>query len=195
MCLAMATTKGAKLDKGMLFRGWTNNPHGAGFAYVNDRGVLTIRKGFMKYNDFEAALNEAYGKFGQDSPFLIHMRYATRGTVNKSNTHPFAITPQSGPHGAYIHNGTMFDPAGNWKGTTQDMKSDSRVFGAVLNNILSLDVVKAAKEELERYLTSRNRIAFLYEDKSLVIINEGVGFWEKGVWYSNHSCTYTGRTK
>ena len=195
MCIAIATKPGAILDPGIVWRGWTNNRDGAGFAFVDDAGVLHVRKGFTQYNDFYAALRGAYDAFGDRSPFIIHMRFATAGARNKDNTHPFSITPQKGPKGAFIHNGTMFTPAGKQAGRGSDAKSDSRVFGSVLNNILSKDVVKMCKVALERKLTARNKIVFLYEDKELIILNEDQGFWDKGIWYSNYSCTYSTKDK
>lgn len=195
MCIAMVVTPGAQLRDEVLWRGWTNNPHGGGFACVDGFGKVSVRKGLMKYNDFQTALRKALELYGKDSPFLVHMRYATQGTVDRANTHPFSFSPQEGPGGAYIHNGTMFKPAGKWEGEPGKTRSDSRVFGAVLNNILSKDVVIAAKKDLERVLTARNRIAFLYDDKTYVILNEGQGFWDKGIWFSNHSCTYSARSR
>lgn len=187
MCIAILTQPGKSLTNTQLWRGWSGNKDGGGFAYVAD-GKVVISKGFLKYNDFQAAYEEAVEKYGKESPFLVHMRIGTSGGNTENNTHPFAFKPTSGPAGALIHNGIMFTPAGEWRGPKDDRKSDTRVFAAALNNILVLEDVKAAKEALGKAIGGGNKLAFLYDDKSWVIINEDEGYWDDGIWYSNSGC-------
>lgn len=187
MCIAILQTAGHTVPDDGLWRGWTSNSHGAGYAYIDENDNLQVVKGFTIYNDFHKSLREKEKKYSDTSPFLIHMRYRTAGHVNKENTHPFFFRPKSGPDGAFVHNGTMFTPAGQWKGAKNDMKSDSRVLRDSLGNAFELDVLKKAKEMIEKGI-GYNKLAFLYANKEYVIINEKSGFWRDGIWFSNNAC-------
>jgi predicted glutamine amidotransferase len=172
MCIAILAKPGAKVTNLALFKGWGVNKDGAGIAYVDKAGKLVVDKGHMKYNDFQTAYEKACEELvADDSPMLVHMRYTSAGTTNASNTHPFKITPQTGPAGAFIHNGTMFRPAGEWEGPEKDRKSDTRVVASALNNILALESVLNSIVEMGQAIGSHNKLAFLYEDKSWAIIN------------------------
>jgi glutamine phosphoribosylpyrophosphate amidotransferase len=187
MCIAILTTPGKRLTNQQLWKGWTITQDGGGLAFVKD-GKVVVSKGHRKYNDFQKAYEEAYEEVGLESPFLIHMRIGTSGLRSANNTHPFEFKPQSGPSGAMIHNGIMFSPAGEWKGPQDDRKSDTRVFVAALNNILALEDLKRAKEAVGKAIGGGNKLVFLFDDKSWVIVNEDEGYWDDGIWYSNIGC-------
>lgn len=187
MCIAIVTTPGKRVGDNALYRGWTSNQDGGGFAFVK-QGKVVIEKGFFKYNEFHKALNAAVDTYGQQSPFLIHMRIGTSGLKNENNTHPFAIKPQDGPAGAMMHNGILFTPGGAYRGPDHDKKSDTRVVAEALNNILRLQDVLQAKKELGAAIGYGNKLAFLYDTGDYVIINENQGYWDDGIWYSNSSC-------
>jgi predicted glutamine amidotransferase len=187
MCIAIVSTPGMRVMDAALYRGWTANRDGGGIAYVKN-GKVVVEKGFLTYNEFHKAYETAFNEVGKESPFLIHMRIGTSGGVTKNNTHPFAIRPQKGPAGAMIHNGILFTPAGAWKGGAGDQKSDTRVVAEALNNILELQDVKEGKELLGQAIGRSNKLAFLYDNKEYVIINEDLGFWDQGIWYSNGGC-------
>lgn len=176
-----------------MWRGWAVNKDGAGFSYVDREGQLQVKKGYIAYSDFDGDLKAAYEEHGKHSPFLIHMRYATRGTVTSANTHPFHLRPTDSPEAALAHNGTMFTPEGNWAGTKDDLKSDSRVFAAALNNVLGKPIVSRVKKRLEKSITVRNKVVLLYADKSFIILNEDEGYWKDDIWYSNRGCEWNGR--
>jgi glutamine phosphoribosylpyrophosphate amidotransferase len=190
MCIAIVQTAGKSVTDAQLWRGWTINGDGAGFAYVDPRQKkVVIKKGFLKFNEFQKAYREAVTNFGETSPFLVHMRIGTSGQNSEANTHPFEIKPQVGPAGAMIHNGILFTPSGAWRGSDDDRKSDTRVVANALNNILVLEDIINAKEMLGRAIGGGNKLAFLYDTGDYVIINEGAGHWNDGIWYSNGSCS------
>jgi len=183
MCIALVAEAGKRPTKKALFSGWTANRDGGGFAYVND-GEVKIEKGFMVYNEFEKALEAALDT-NEDSPFLIHMRIGTSGGKTKQNTHPFRLAKSGG---AMIHNGVLFEPTGQWEGPVDDRKSDTRAFCEALGQILDYESVLRGKQMLANAIGGYNKLAFLYPDKSTVIVNETSGFWVDGIWYSNGSC-------
>lgn len=187
MCIAILTKEGAIMDNAALYRGWAGNSDGAGFAYVAE-GKVKIEKGFMKYAEFQKAYVEASSKYAADSPFLIHMRIRTSGATNQNNCHPFPIKG-----GAMIHNGIMFTPTGKRVGKPEDRRSDTRVFAEDLYNILQLETLKKAGDDIRKAVGNSNKLAFLYDDKQFLILGESLGTWSEGIWYSNGSCAVSGR--
>lgn len=187
MCVAVVTRPGSTITNDSLYRGWCANGDGGGFAYVKE-GKTQIEKGFMDYNSFQAAYADAAAKSGKYSPFLVHMRIRTSGATNQNNCHPFPIRG-----GALIHNGIMFTPTGKRAGTPEDRKSDTRVFAESLHNILDLETIKKAGQSILKAVGGYNKIAFLYDDGGYHILGESSGSWSEGIWYSNSSCSLTGR--
>lgn len=186
MCIAIVCNAKSILTPTALKKGWDSNPHGAGFAYVDDDHVV-IKKGYMDYPSFEKAYLDYAQKFAADSPFLVHMRVHTSGGITPKNTHPFEIKG-----GALIHNGIMFSPTGKRAGPTHDRRSDTRVFAEDLYNILQLDHVKKAAEGIHQAIGRGNKVAFLYDNKETFILGEDIGTWVDGIWYSNSGCgTYS----
>lgn len=189
MCIAIVQTKGTYLTRDEISRGWKTNPDGGGFCYVRD-GKTVIEKGFMKEDDFVRAYNNAMDKHSDESPFLVHFRITTSGGTSPNNCHPFPVKG-----GALIHNGIMFTPPASRAGPAHDPRSDTRVFAEDLYNILNNEHVKTARDGILKAIGHGNKIAFLYDNREVVIVGEERGYWEKGIWYSNLSCavsrTYT----
>lgn len=70
------------------------NPHGFGFCTPN-----RVFKS-LSFDDFLSAVYEE----DESLPMLIHMRWATHGSIKKANCHPF-IDPQNGL--VFCHNGVL----------------------------------------------------------------------------------------
>ena len=65
MCIIAAKPAGVKMpDHETLENMWYGNPDGAGLMYAKD-GKVIIRKGFMKYVDLLAALEEIGAQKGK----------------------------------------------------------------------------------------------------------------------------------
>lgn len=188
MCVALVTMPKARLTDAHLEAGWKRNPDGGGIAYVKE-GKTQIEKGFMDYNSFHKAYNKAADLFSEESPFLVHLRIATSGGTTRNNCHPFPVKG-----GAMIHNGILFQPTGTLAGPKTDLKSDTRVLAENLHNILVLADIKKASKAIEEEIGSGNKLCFLYDTGDVHIVGEKQGFWDKGIWHSNSSCTgYYGR--
>lgn len=192
MCIAIVAPKGKIVSNERLWRGWSINGDGGGFAYVDENDKIVVKKGYSEYNPFQKDYAEAAAKYSETSPFLVHMRIGSQGDRKGApNTHPFAFTPEEGPEAAGIHNGTMFAPQGEWVGSADDRKSDTRVFFERLGAKLCFDDVK----EGQRLLSSAigySRMAMLYANREYVILNElRPGIWVDGIWFSNGSCNAT----
>lgn len=183
MCIAIVTQPGKVLTGAQLYSGWYRNSDGAGFAYCDEHGKVVIKKGYMKYNDFQKAYADASMKYSEHSPFLVHMRIRTSGDVNAANCHPFKLK-----NGAMIHNGSLFNPD---TVRTAEKKSDTRIFAESLHNILVLEDLQVAGPDIIAEIGYHNKLAFLFDEGKTLILNESAGFWDDGIWYSNRSCDVT----
>lgn len=175
MCLAILRTSGATIPEDAIRQGWISNSDGGGFAYVKNNKVQ-VSKGFMKLVDFLEAYNKAV-KENHSSPFLIHFRIRSQGDTSPDNTHPFVI-----PTGAMIHNGTI-DGTGAHYGKGP---SDTKLFVDKFKDSLNYDFLNENKPALNTVLRF-NKLVFLFNDSKHLILNESLGKWNQGVWYSNNS--------
>ena len=187
MCIAILTTGNSRVPKENLEKGWRSNPDGGGIAYIKD-GKVNVEKGLMTLEAFLAAYDAAHVQSDAGTSMLIHFRIGTSGLKSANNTHPFEVKPQRGPKGAMIHNGILFRPAGAWTGPDSDRFSDTRVLVASTNNLLALEQVQQNKAEIAKAIGHSNKLVFLYDDNSHVIVNETAGFWHDGMWFSNGTC-------
>lgn len=135
MCIAIGSPIGVDIpSEDILKNCWNNNDDGAGFAYNLD-GRVIIRKGYMTYEAFSAALkqhNETYNL--KNRGVLIHFRIATHGGVLPAMTHPFPIVADNGALSkiqyssdyAVIHNGVI--SLTSYDATKEKATSDTAVF-------------------------------------------------------------------
>lgn len=135
MCIAIAKMRGVDMpSKDILQRCWNNNPDGAGYAFNVD-GVVCIKKGFMKFEDFWNSISKAQERYDfKNCGVLIHFRIATHGGVIPAMTHPFPIVDDNGALSkleyvsdyAVIHNG-IISLTGS-KARSEKAMSDTAVF-------------------------------------------------------------------
>lgn len=80
MCVIIYKPAGKDLPSiDILDKAYRRNPHGCGFVSPS-----LFYKG-LSYTSFKKHLKECT----KEEPLLIHLRYATHGSVKKSNCHPF----------------------------------------------------------------------------------------------------------
>lgn len=175
MCLLIAKKPGQTIPTEHLECGFDQNSDGAGFSYVTRSGKVVVVKGFMKFADFL----KAYRSINVRSAHIVHFRWATHGTVNKDNCHPFIL-----PHNiAMGHNGIISGVK-----STQEI-SDTRAF---VNDFLTPDIMtnpdvlhRTFYRELVEEFIGGSKLAFINGDNQTIIYNERLGEWHNGVWYSN----------
>jgi predicted glutamine amidotransferase len=78
-------------SKRTLQKCWDNNRDGAGYMFPSN-GNVVIKKGFMKFKDFYANLQNDLKRYGEFTPFVLHFRIQTQGGVNPQYTHPFPLS-------------------------------------------------------------------------------------------------------
>ena len=86
MCVIIVAKSGIKVPMENLKAAWHSNSDGAGMSYI-ENGVVRIRKGFMKFEDFVDALRET----PVDTDRMFHFRIATAGKVIPGICHPYPV--------------------------------------------------------------------------------------------------------
>lgn len=187
MCLIIANTTGSIVPDEHIEAAFSNNKDGFGIMYAKD-GILRVQRGlfdlpnilriFKKFNDAKM-------------PYVAHFRYATHGTTNARNCHPFPVSMKQGGV-AMVHNGTL---AGNeWRSSH---KSDTALLvDRISSHIENYDFdvselfAKHIPEVETRYGSSigSDKLVFMNGRGTINIYNESKGIWlgdEGDVWYSN----------
>lgn len=176
MCIAIVAPKGHKIPDDVLVKCERSNRDGGGFAYINDKGKVEIRKGFFNLEDFKKAYDEKYKKFGVNNPMLVHFRIATQGVVAPTNCHPHKIVD-----GALIHNGHF-----GWaRGTRESPMSDTREFVSAVTNNLKYEDAKECVKEIENSIGWSNKVATLHDCGEFLIFNKDRWTEREGIWYSH----------
>lgn len=186
MCIAIYQDAGQNLGDDLLFNAWTNNPDGGGFAYFRD-GQPHVEK-YMTWTSYIKNLRKAKREH-PDSPFVLHMRIKTHGTVCIENTHPFYVDENT----VMAHNGII-------SGVTYDEtnKNDTRHFIEQYIRELPDDWLdNLALSRLVEDFIGNSKLVFLTSNPDLeygaYILNSHKGHWDHdrdgspNMWFSNSS--------
>jgi len=180
MCLLILAKGGSTPSKKSLRIAARNNPDGFGFAIIGtDNRIHRFRS--MDIEETITAFFEARKRFPKGHA-IFHLRITTHGATNIDNCHPFVINDDV----VMGHNGML--PIKEENG-----RSDTRIFAEDwLPEIGMKDLLDDPEgvEELEKFI-GYSKLAFLNVgdelEKPFYIINEELGHWKDGVWYSNSS--------
>lgn len=182
MCLLTFAPAGVHLDPERLWQASLNNPHGFGFAVRTPNGIVRSRgmKFENVYDNYVATISKFHGES------MFHHRYATHGSVNKQNCHPFYVGNDKDT--MLGHNGII--PIEIPKG---DERSDTRYFSEVLmpehGGVAMLDnpeYVKVLEKSIgysKLVVLTNNPVA----SQPFYIVNEDLGDWDDSAWWSNTS--------
>lgn len=181
MCLLIYAQPGATPTKKSLRNAGSNNPDGFGFAFRLDGRIVRHRT-----MDLEESI-ALFHEMRADNPqahAIWHARITTHGATNLDNCHPFMVDD-----GIVLgHNGML--PI-----QEADGKSDTRQFAEEWLPKLGVSVLDDPTEykEIEKF-ASGSKLAVLSVnpvlERPVYLINEHLGHWDKGVWYSNNSYQY-----
>lgn len=183
MCILIYVPKNVALpDDEKLYSCFDSNPDGIGISWNN--GVQTfLKKGFMEIEHFLLYLDQKRDEL-IDCDVLIHFRYATHGSVNASNCHPFVVSDRigdlkrkryQGKDLILAHNGIIHGKEYTRK--TKNDLSDTMIFTKRLH-CLGLD-----NAEIKHILLS-GKFCLMYPDH---VDRYGSFIEDDGVFYSNDS--------
>lgn len=184
MCLIIANLNATTIPAEHISNAYGNNPHGFGVMWAENR-KLKILRGMYSLNTVHAVIRSIEAR---NLPFVAHFRYATHGTKNAENCHPFFVADEFGGIGM-VHNGTLLGP--EWKTeNASDTNILSRVIGKHLvkgdftaddlfsetDTVIGIPYGKALGSD---------KLVFMSGEGDVSIYNEKNGHMIEGRWYSN----------
>jgi hypothetical protein len=174
MCLLIFKPQGITIPSSYLEAADIANPHGCGIAYPDGKITRTMKGAKWGADDIQRAL-ASIGK----APAIIHFRYATHGSINNDNTHPFLL-----PNGiAAAHNGIISSVECGFD--ESDTRAYLRQYVAPAiqkgQDITSKSFLDTVGEQIGR----GSKFVFMDGRGRYGIANEEAGHWHKGAWYSN----------
>jgi hypothetical protein len=176
MCIAILNPEDVTLEKSVLKTCWDNNTDGAGMLYL-DGGVLKTHKEMKNFDSFyDKYLN--IRKSHKDSQVVIHFRISTHGKVNETNCHPFIVNDSWG----FVHNGIISNAP------RHNDYSDTYMFNQEVLQKLPEDwIFNDGMYELVLGYIGSSKLLFLNTDNEAYILNEDMGVWDLGCWFSNNT--------
>lgn len=192
MCVAiLIPQKSRTLTVSELTEGWNTNSDGGGLAWVDaDQKIQMFHS--MDKDEFIKRYFEVHEEYNESSALIVHMRIATSGLIDVTTTHPFKVPMKDGEL-VFAHNGII--TSCNPSKSDKTGRSDTMIFrDTVLSSLTdgwldNPDVVYM----MEEYI-GWSKLVFLNTSPSLkfewYIVNEEMGEWDGGIWFSNNSCVY-----
>lgn len=191
MCIIACKPIGLEMpDHDTIENMWHANSDGAGIMY-NHKGHVHIEKGFMKLDDFLAALK----RIGKDvdlkqAGVVMHFRITTHGGTRPENCHPFPIS-DSIPMLKKLRLTTRIGVAHN--GIIHNTPRDKTISDTMEYIAAQLAPLYRAMPEFYRnqdaMLLVKNgiesKMAFLTDTGDIYTVGDFVE--DKGILYSNHS--------
>ena len=178
MCLAIYKPKGNVISKNSLRSGFYSNCSGSGFCYHED-GKLFVVKGLFSFNEFY----EQYKPIEEKHDVAVHFRAATHGPVNNANCHPFVMCDGQF---AMVHNGIFRVPMTNKK-----LSDTGNYCEQILEPAIKDGSYKDKDKIYKNPLWGWGAVVLMSATGEVIIYNEEMGGWDKGIWYSNRGYSYT----
>lgn len=171
-----------RVSRDVLERCVEKYPHGLGIMWPHE-GQLRIWKSL---DDFDGLWNRYTSARDRGARTALHFRYTTEGDTTWENCHPFWVFEpdpenQSQYGLGFMHNGTM-------RRLTKHLPkgfSDSRYLAEDVLQKAPFAISSPAFKEMLRGIGWDDRFLFMDGKGRVTIVNESVGFWHKGVWYSH----------
>jgi hypothetical protein len=186
MCIIIVNKVGT-IPYEQLEESWSRNDHGAGLAYV-DNGVLLVYKTMVKEEFIHMYKSLKESGVGL---VILHFRIRTHGLTDVSNVHPFAVNERL----VLFHNGTIrmdYDKDDTpFELTSQQWKdmSDTAQFAVFLRYNFPINFTRSKKNlnVVRKLIAGYNKLVFLNHNNEVTFVNEHLGHWFEGNWYSNES--------
>jgi hypothetical protein len=180
MCIIIYQPVGETVTEEHMRNSASHHPDGCGLTYINKkkRSVIYKTMDIDEFVDKYQRLRKTYPR----SPFILHFRRMTQGSAKVENNHPFRIDAEY----VFAHNGTVTPCIPN-KPNMRDV-SDTRVFNEDVLRRLPYGWFKnpAIDYMLEEFI-GHSKLAIMNRQGEVHLLNEYMGEWRQGLWYSNDS--------
>lgn len=191
MCVIAFSPKGTDIPTEQQIRQmWQHNPDGAGYAYVNKKGKVVYRKGFMTLRELMKDL-EVPERF-KNTNFALHFRIGTSGKNDQATCHPFPVSNNFGDlrktsgeaDSVLFHNGVL-----SQGGIVSPLASDTQDFVIAMYPMFKKYNKSKARDFFIEELIEGSRLLVLYKNNAFKMF----GKWEKDgdIWVSNLNYKYS----
>lgn len=191
MCVIAFSPKGTDIPtKQQIKQMWQHNPDGAGYAYVDKKGKVVYRKGFMTLEELMADL-EVPERF-KNTNFALHFRIGTSGKNDQATCHPFPVSNCFGDlrktegeaDAVLFHNGVLSNG-----GLASPLASDTQDFVIAMYPMFKKFNRSKTRDYFIEELIDGSRLLVLYKNNAFKMF----GKWEKDgdVWVSNLNYKYS----
>jgi predicted glutamine amidotransferase len=186
MCQIILNVKGV-LPFNHFQNSCENSPDSFGFAYVDAKGRLQIKKYVPKTRNIDPYVKKAYEDYTKarqmtNKPILIHTRISTAGNIDEVNCHPFKV----GSKMAMAHNGVI-----NTLSFPNTDHSDTWHLNEILKRFYKAEPLFLDNQSVSTMLSSfigSSKLAFINTDGNYWIVNPKMGTYDAdGNWFSNNS--------
>ena len=176
MCIMIYKPARRRVTRKELELCWDNNPDGGGVLFVTPSHKFNILKTMDKKEWVDHCMKH------MKKTLWIHARYTTRGENNEKNCHPF----WGGKNIMAFMNGTVKDMP------DEDERSDTRIMcedllpglpDGWLDNPSIFELVRGYIHKAGQ--THGTKFMFVNRYGRTWILNEDLGHWHKGMWFSN----------
>ncbi len=185
MCELLGFTSSKKTDIRDSLRSFFShsdkNPHGWGMMYGSPGRTVVKEAVSAEKSAFLAGLIE---ELPQQKNLLAHIRFATVGSINENNCHPFSALDISGREWTLIHNGTIFNGRHNHRySAVQTGDTDSeRFFLSMLDTVneqlsKSVPTERARFELINSFIAEnapRNKLNLMIFDGDLLYVHKNL---------------------
>lgn len=191
MCMITYLAPGVEVPVAGIRNGASWNDDGHGWAIAAEPGVM-LRE---RYMDAETALSTFVASRAAypDAPALFHSRWATHGTTNVANVHPFPVGGM-GSDVVVAHNGILPKTFHPLQG---DKRSDTRIMADEwLASMTRGGFSRRERKRIGQAIGTGNKLAILSVSPALdkprgFLVNGHLGVhMNNGVWYSNRDYLY-----
>lgn len=190
MCIIVGKKIGIEMpDKSILKRCFDYNSDGAGIMW-SDNGKVHIRKGFMKWEDFDKFLDILSKQIDlKNSSVVLHYRIKTHGKTSPQNCHPFPISNKIRDL-KKLSMTTDIGCAHNGIIPIKPIHSLSDTQTYILKRLYNIQKAHPRFLESKRIMSQiegeiSSKMAFLTSEGSICTVGEFIE--QKGVLYSNKS--------
>lgn len=186
MCLLCYIEPNAPVNWQGLEVATINNPDGFGWAIHLEDEILIGRS--MDATEAIETFHDARKEY-PDTHAMFHARWATHGAENLLNVHPFDVKLNGEQQGQTIlaHNGVIpvSIPKGDWR-------SDTRYFAEEIMPMRAQRIFDRPEKvkRLAKFIGGSKLVVFTTDpqfEADVYIINESMGHWKDGTWWSNDS--------
>ena len=182
MCLLTFMPEGINISYEKAFEAAKSNPHGFGFAIHS--GKTIIKDHDMSFGNLWARWEKL--REIERGPAIFHFRITTHGLTDVDNCHPFNVGDDDKT--VLAHNGILPIVM-----PVHETRSDTKIFAEYIlpgmGGVTALDN-KETFESVEEWASGSKLVVLSVNPSSVYdwyIINESLGHWLDGMWWSNKS--------